>query len=283
MLKHLFYTGNFTYKNVLYRGKHERLIDMELFEKAQAAFRKDNKPATYRSHDFMFAGMFVCKHCGSSIVGQIKKGRYVYYSCADKTKSCPNKKIYLKEEQFEKVFDEAIKRITVTPEHKEAILTALKESHVDEEKFNREETKKLQQRCESLKSRISKLYIDKLDGVIENEFWAEKDSEWRFELAKSISKMEAHMKADKNYMNKGVELLELLENLYPRYLAQNQAEKSKLIKIIFQNFFTEGQNIGYEYKKPFDLFAKGLSCTVDWAAVDSNHRPHPYQGCTLTT
>lgn len=269
ILKNIFYTGNFVYKNTPYAGKHERLIDMELFEKAQLAFKKDNKPEAFRKHDFMFGGMFVCKKCGSAIVGQIKKGKYIYYSCTDKTKACPNKKIYLREEQFEKVFDEATKKLTVTPAHKAAIVTALKESHVDEEKYNKEQIAILTQKIESLKSRISRLYTDKLDGVIEKEFWQEKDNEWRYELARLSSKIEAHNKADKNYMNKGVELLELLENLYPRYLQQNSAEKSKLIKTIFQNFFVDGQNIEYDYKKPFDIFAEGLSCSLDWGLVDN--------------
>ncbi len=283
ILKNIFYTGNFKYSGVLYKGNHEPLISMELFEQAQLAFKKDNKPETHRTHNFLFGGMFVCKHCGSSIVGEIKKGKYVYYHCSDKTKSCTNKKIYLKEEQIEKVFDEAMKNINVTSEHKEALLTALKEIHVDADKFNKEQIAKLQQKNENLRARISRLYTDKLDGVITEEFWEEKHNEWQYELAKTLNKIEAHTKANKNYIEKGVELLELLENLYPRYLQKNIAEKRDLTKIIFSNFFIDGENISYEYKKPFDIFAEGLSCLLNWAAVDSNHRPHPYQGCTLTT
>jgi len=215
----------------------------------------------------MFGGMFVCKNCGSAIVGQIKKGKYIYYSCTDKTKSCPNKKIYLREEQFEKVFDEAIKKLTVTPAHKAAIITALKESLVDEEKYHKEQVAILTQKITSLDTRITRLYTDKLDSVIDNDFWQEKDREWKYELAKLTSKLDAHIKAKGCYMNRGIELVELLENLYPRYLRQNSTEKSKLIKIIFQNFYTEGQNIGYDYKKPFDIFAEGLSCSLDWGLV----------------
>ena len=40
---------------------------------------------------------------------------------------------------------------------------------------------------------------------------------------------------------------------------------------------------------PFSLFGhlgnalRGLTSLFWWALVDSNHGPHPYQGCALTT
>ena len=74
-------------------------------------------------------------------------------------------------------------------------------------------------------------------------------------------------------MKLGGELLELLENLYPRYISQNKEEKKKLLKIIFSNLTLEGRNIGYTYKKPFNLFVEGASCQKWWAWRDSNSRP----------
>jgi Recombinase zinc beta ribbon domain len=39
-------------------------------------------------HDFAFSGLIECGHCGSSIVGEIKKQRYVYYYCTGYRGKC---------------------------------------------------------------------------------------------------------------------------------------------------------------------------------------------------
>ena len=112
--------------------------------------------------------------------------------------------------------------------------------------------------------RLSKIYIDKLDGKITDEFWEEKHNEWTMEHAKVLQMIEAHAKAEHNYMVEGAKLVELLENLYSRYIQLNDEKKSMVIKIIFSNFFIDARNVRYEYNRPFDIFAKGLSCTLDW-------------------
>ena len=91
----------------------------KLFEKlkreniTQKAFRKDNKPKYIQAHDFLFTGMVKCAHCGCIISGEIKKGKYIYYSCSDKTKGCLNNKIYVRQEVIEKVFEQAIKNVNI--------------------------------------------------------------------------------------------------------------------------------------------------------------------------
>ena len=265
ILKNPFYTGNFLYKNVLYKGNHEALISMKQFQETQAAFKKDGKPETRKKHDFLYSGLFRCAKCGSSITGEIKKGKYIYYHCANKTKGCKNKGINIKEEQLDKVFEDALKRIAINPEHKQAIITALKDSYKDAEIFHREEVKRLTKNAEMLRTRISKIYLDKLDGLIDDKFWAEKNNEWTLEQARILQDIKAHDKASINYMQQGVKLVELLENLYTQYIQLETEEKVKLLNFIFQNFLIDGQNISYEYKIPFDIFAKGLSCTIKWA------------------
>lgn len=74
---------------------------------------------------------------------------------------------------------------------------------------------------------MSKLYLDKLDGNISNDFWADKNNEWALEHARIMQHIDAHAKANINYMREGSELLELLENLYTQYIQLEVAEKQK--------------------------------------------------------
>ena len=43
------------------------------------------------------------------------------------------------------------------------------------------------------------------------------------------------------------------------------------------------KDIKKEPEGSFDTISQSSICSKWWAAVDSNHRPHPYQGCALTT
>jgi hypothetical protein len=108
-----------------------------------------------------------------------------------------------------------------------------------------------------------------LDKKISEEFWKEKHNEWQYEIAICMEKIKEHTQASIDYMTLGGNLLELIKNFYPRYIQQNMTEKKKLLKIIFSNFFVNGGNIDYTYKKPFDLIVEGASCSKWWAVLDS--------------
>lgn len=249
ILKSPFYIGNFVFKGQHYTGTHEPLIDVETFNKVQKAFKKDSKPDMYRQHKFLFSGMFTCACCGSIMTGEIKKGKYIYYRCANKTHKCPNKSVYVKEAELMEQLDEIVRKITITPIHKQAIVKALKESHIEEQRYHKEQIKTLQTACEKLKNRISALYTDKLDGLIDNDLYKIKNEEWTLEHARLKSVIDSHENANKSYMDKGLHILKLAQNLYSQYLFQNDEEKIKMIKIVSSNFILNGRKVSYEYKK----------------------------------
>lgn len=52
-----------------------------------------------------------------------------------------HKSLNVKQETIEKQFEEAVRKVNITSEHKKAIVRALKESHIEEEKFHQEQIK----------------------------------------------------------------------------------------------------------------------------------------------
>lgn len=55
----------------------------------------------------------------------------------------------------------------------------MKESLFDTREFSKERQTALQAQSEKIKVRLDKLYVDKLDGNISNEFWVEKKTQRR--------------------------------------------------------------------------------------------------------
>ena len=60
VLHDCFYIGKFTYNGVIYDGKHEPIVDIELFNRVQKMFNQSKA----RTHDvkFPYTGLIRCGH-----------------------------------------------------------------------------------------------------------------------------------------------------------------------------------------------------------------------------
>lgn len=268
ILKNRFYTGQFVFKEKIYSGLHKPLISRELFERAQKAFHKDNKPK-YEDKIFLFTNLIKCGECGCSIVAERKKQKYVYYHCTWGKGNCSQKK-YVREEELEQLFNQAVKNIYLDDEQKQWIITGLKQSLEDESKYHEERIEALTVQSKRLQDRIKKIYIDKLDGLIDETFWLEQHNKWKIELEKIETIIQAHSKTNIRYIEEGVGILELAQKASFLYEKQNSEEKLKLLKILLSNSWLKDGKLSYEYKKPFDILAEGLGSKKDWAILDSN-------------
>src|SRR5438552_1232022 len=104
ILRNRLYTGQFEWNGKLIQGKHEPLVSVELWERVQGVLDgRFAKKHRRMSHDFAFSGLIACSTCGCSVVGEIKKQRYVYYhrtgyadKCLGNPASCRRR--YVREE-----------------------------------------------------------------------------------------------------------------------------------------------------------------------------------------
>jgi DNA invertase Pin-like site-specific DNA recombinase len=89
ILRNRLYTGWFEWNGKLIQGRHEALIPVELWERAQAVLDgRFAKKAKRGKHDFAFSSLIACARCGCAVVGEIKKQRYVYYHCTGYADKC---------------------------------------------------------------------------------------------------------------------------------------------------------------------------------------------------
>ena len=76
------------------------------------------------------------------MVGEIKKGRYIYYHCTGLKGKCPEP--YTREELLEERFTALLKGIAFSDETLAWVRQALRESHRDERQFHDDAIAKLQ-------------------------------------------------------------------------------------------------------------------------------------------
>ena len=114
ILRNRLYTGEFEWNGRVYPGKHQPVVTSELWERVQGVLDgRHAKKQRRMTHDFAFSGLIACAKCGCSVVGEIKKQRYVYYHCTGYADKCPGnpascRRSYVCEELLEKQFTELL-------------------------------------------------------------------------------------------------------------------------------------------------------------------------------
>ena len=97
------------------------------------------------------------------------------------------------------------------------------------------------------------MYVDKLDGKVGAEFFERKAAEWRTEQGRILGTIEGHQDANQNYLEEGIQLLELARQARSLFLAQSSGEKRKLLGFVVSNSTWKDGRLQATFRKPFDL------------------------------
>ncbi len=136
--------------------------------------------------------------------------------------------------------------------------------------YAKEQINSLVQKRENLKSRLSQVYLDKLDNKITEEFWIERHNQWTNDVMTIQNKLSAYETTNINFLEVGVQFLKFITEISDLYQYGTSEQKRIVLNKLLQNCTLEGRNLSYEYRKPFHLFAEGLSYTKELGRKDSN-------------
>jgi site-specific DNA recombinase len=272
ILRNRLYTGWFEWNGKLYEGKHEALVSVDLWERVQGVLDgRFAKKAKRGRNDFAFSGLIACVKCGCAVVGEIKKQRYVYYHCtgyADKCQGNPAvcRRRYVREEVLEEKFTQLLGRLTFDDEVLEWVRDALHASHADERREHEEAIRRLQTDYRRLQDRISAMYVDKLDGVVDAATFEKLSNQWREEQNRCLREIERHQSADKSYRKEGVALLDLARNAQRLFAKQAPREKRRLLDFVLSNCRWEDGEVVATFRQPFELLAE-MTATANRAGA----------------
>ena len=267
ILRNPIYGGEFVWKGKRYKGQHEPIISMMLFEQAQEVFEGANRPR-YSKRRHAFAGLVNCGRCGCAMTAEIKKGRYVYYHCTGGRGPCGN--TYVREEELSRLFAEVVKRVQVPVDVADWIAEALRDSQGDKERYHRTAVMQLQQQYLSVQAKLDQAYEDRLAGRVSDELWQRKSGEWETELASIRRETARHERASHDYGAMGSKILELAKNAHNLFIRQDPHEQALFLKTLVSNSTFDRGSLSVAYLKPFDLLVEGNE-TEDWlGGRDSN-------------
>ena len=264
VLKDVFYIGKFMYKGVIHEGKHEPIIDVDLFNRVQKMFNQNKS----RTHDveFAYSGLLTCGHCGCQLTAELKKGKYIYYHCTGKRGgNC--KSDLIREEKLDEVFLELIDRLP-NPDTKlfEEIRKASLEMQEMKSEYEHTSIEEITKQINRIQNRLDNLYIDKLDKRITQEYWQEKHNEWFNEKEELIDKIHAINNTSRTF-EEGSNLLEnFCKHAREEFLRANPKKKRAILKMLGSNFIYKDKEVSIVLTSVFNYLLNNRF--VNYGAVN---------------
>jgi hypothetical protein len=86
----------------------------------------------------------------------------------------------------------------------EWVRDALHASHADERRENEEAIRRHQAEYKRLQDRLSAMYVDKLDGVVDTAFFETMSNQWREEQNRCLREIERQQSADQSYRERAL-------------------------------------------------------------------------------
>jgi len=250
-----FYIGKIRWNDDVHQGKHTPLISEGLFNRVQKRLTSKSHPK-YNKHDYQFKGLLKCSDCIGLVTWEKQKG-HIYGYC----NNCIGKK-GVREENVNFELANKLKGLQVNnPKLIDWIRKALKESHANEITYHSTSVDELASRQSALKSRIDRLYDDKLDGEISEEFYRRKFSEYSQELESISDSMSNHNNAKLKNVELGVSIFELSQRANEIYLKSNIEDKRKMLNLVFSEILIINGTIEPKFSLPFEYLFNAVSNT----------------------
>lgn len=263
------YYGDFIHNGVKYSGKHDPIISHELWVAVQEKKHLSGSPRVI-THNFPYTNLIKCSKCGCYLTAEIKKGKYIYYHCTgNKGGNC--KRSYIRQEVIENAFAGILEQIHISESDIIRVKDAVKELLQLTDKYDENKIDTLNGTIKRLKNRLNKLYIDKIDGVIDEDFYIENKKTWQTELDDAQISLNAILKNNKYFIEDVSRVFELCKNASTLYLNGNDEEKRKLVNLLCSNFSWDGENLHITLKSAFGEILKRANFKNSGASRQSSN------------
>lgn len=272
ILKKSFYCGRMETKYGVVEHNYICLTSPEAFRRVQEVIEGyQSKPKKELTKPFILKGMISCASCGCVVTPEIKKGKYIYYSCTNGKGGC--RRVYIREEELIKPLMEYFDRIALSEDQIEEITEYLREIHSSESKFHRESLATLRKEQDKLQRRMSQIYDDKLDGIIDETMYLEKVREYKGRQAEIVEEMGRHEVADQNFHITANMVMKLAARARELFESSEVEEKRQLLNFVFQNLRLDKKTLLVDTYEPFSAMMGYKQCPTNWRWRESNSRP----------
>ena len=224
ILRKRIYNGDFDWDGATYKGTHQALVSPETWQTVQALLDHRVKTKQHRiRRDFAFTGLVRCGHCGCALVGELKKGKYVYYHCTGHRGKCPEP--YTREEALQGQFGALLQELVIPPGVLTWLQEAVAESDLNERGARDRELKRLEEQHRRVRTKLEAIYEDRLDGRISKELHDRKAHDLRSQSLQLLDRMNGMRLSAPAPVQDALDLMDLTSRAADLFLRQPTAEK----------------------------------------------------------
>lgn len=271
ILKNPFYCGMMKTKYGLTEHHYHPLVSRTLFQQVQdvaAGYHK--KPHKSVSEPFVLRGLITCAHCGCVVTPEIKKKRYIYYSCTNAKGTC--KRVYVREEPLVANLSNYFDQIALNEQQIADVTRYLKDIHESEALFHTESLLTLRKEQDRIQRRLNQVYDDKLDGLIDEKMYLERVSTYKTRQTEIVEQMGRHEKADQNFYITANLVMNLAARAREIFESSEADEKRQLLDLMFQNLQLKDASLSVSVREPFLTMLDFKNRPGEWGRLDSNQR-----------
>jgi len=253
-----FYFGMNRWDGRLTKGEHEPLITKELYDRCQEIMHTNGTPR-YFKHNPLFKNVFRCNECKGRITWEIQRGHW--YGHCNHYKNCQQRE-FVRQEVLDTQLIETMNSLNPKGEQAvESMLSwvqeALKENHSEEIEFRNKSTAELNRRYEVATQRLDKIYDNKIDEKISEDFYKKKFEQYKIEQEQILDNLNKHKDANLKYFEMGVTVLQVAKQAWKIYINRNKVEmvddKKLLLSLISSNTTLNGKKVEVSLHKAFKI------------------------------
>lgn len=291
-LKSPFYRGSFRWQEMEYKGKHELFIPKKLLAAVDATLGKIHRPNDYgsRQEGGVFAnGWFTCARdaCGCAVIYDPRKGTartHHYYRCTNSKKIHTSMRgMNVREENIWMQYEQVVESIDIDQSLADQIMEALNAAHQKLRESKKREIKEFSDALKRLEDREDELYSGRRANLMDDSQYARRLKKIRDERAQFTQLLEdANSALDGAYLETAKSILKLATDTKRLWNSRNAEEKRDFLKRVLSNSQLDGLTVRYELRKPSVTISK-MRQKSDWCVrLESNQRPLPSEGNTLS-
>ncbi|MFH1619811.1 MAG: recombinase family protein [bacterium] len=260
LIKNPFYYGIFTWKGKTYTGKHTPIISKELYANANKALREDGRPYESR-RNFAFANLMRCGVCGCKVLGEIHKGRYIYYHCTF-MRGRHEEPCYIPEEKMIGLFEPLVAKISLPAELADWLKEGIRERLNHDSELADEGVAQLKAEYDKAYRQLNNLYELAAGGITNKEVFQIKEREYSSRLADLKVQLNSAGRNPEEVCKEASESLELTKGVSELYHKANPHEKAQILRLIGSNYSLDGFKVVPTYRAPFDVIAASCPKTT---------------------
>jgi DNA invertase Pin-like site-specific DNA recombinase len=268
-----FYAGQIMYEGYIYPGKHEPLVTLAEFERAQTLLGRTNRSRA-KAHAFAYTGLIHCGACGGSITAEDKTNRYgsryVYYHCTRKKAGKPCAEKCIEEKQLEEQILTFLRSVSLDRDEVKKGLAAVEEERARDnggtDKSIRDSLGKALDDCARSMENLTKLRCRELIG--DGEFVRQRTELYREEatLKEQIANLETE-----NWIEPSRSLFQFSSRAVFWLAHGTMAEKRIILSAVGSNLTLRAKKLSIDAGKPF-LILENRRSISNWCTIVNDVR-----------